>query len=114
MSNEKEIKEYIEGTQALLTKSAAVYEKHAPTIADKLIALGLVKASSKEAAVRSLHSPEMVMKTLDSLLDSSLASKSAQPVSSLGSPVKQANTKPTGKPVKESEQIWINQFLTKQ
>jgi len=112
MNTEKEIQEYIEGTQALLTKSAAVYEKHAPTIADKLIALGLVKASSKQAAVRSLHSPELVLKTLDSLLDSSLASRAPQPVSSLGSPVKLANTKVPEKGEKESELIWKRQFLT--
>ena len=89
----KQVEEYIVGTQALLTKSAALYNSNAPIIADKLIALGVVKVSEKKAALNSLQSPEFVLSTLNSLLDSSLAANSA-PVSTpapLGSPVKTAS-----------------------
>ena len=110
----KKVEEYIVGTQALLTKTAALYNENAPIIADKLIALGVIKVAQKKAALNSLQSPEFVLSTLNSLLDSSLATRSAPAQSSapapLGSPVKIATAVVRGGK-KESDINFENHFL---
>lgn len=107
---DNQVKAYIEGTQELLTKTAAVYQQHAPILADKLIALGLVKASSKQATIQSLQSPELVLSTFNLLLDSSLASQTKQAsASKLGEPVmKTAAVK--GQSKKESDIVFDKYF----
>ena len=112
--NENEIKEYIEGTQELLTKTAAtaeVYAKNAPIVAEKLIALGLIQGNSKQAAINSLQSPELVFSTLNKLLDSTLAANTRPSPGRLGTPEKSANVATPKDGKKESDKVWESHFL---
>jgi hypothetical protein len=112
MQNEQ-IEQYIKGTQELLTKTAAVYSQNAPVLVEKLIALGLVKSSGRQAAINSLQSPEFVLGTLNSLLDSSLASQTTKQAVALGAPVKEATTVTTSLSKKKESDINFEKHFLK-